>query len=171
MRRTVLLVAAVALTLLVAGGVAFAATKIGADGSDTLMGTKDPDTLVGERGSGWMGGRGGEAVISGGRGSDDPLASASVGILDGGPGADAISGGPGSDMLIDGPVRDDSAVDTLEGGKGHHNLLTFNRPAARDVVACGAARDFVDVDRKDAQASHRSRPCPRSRIWKGLRGS
>lgn len=88
-------------------------------------------------------------MISGGPGSDDPVASALVGILDGGPGADVISGGPGSDMMIDGPVRGDSAVDTLSGGKGNDNLLTFNRPAARDIVSCGAGRDSADVDRKD----------------------
>lgn len=148
MRRTALLVATVALTLLVAGGVALAATKVGTDGPDTLTGTKGPDTLIGKGGSDWIDGRGGKDMISGGRGGDNPL-SPSVGILDGGPGADAISGGPGSDMMIDGPVRGDSAVDTLESDDGNDDLLTFNRPASRDIVSCGAGRDFADVDRKD----------------------
>ena len=149
MRRFVLLSAAMALALVVVGGVALAATRIGTDRSDTLMGTKGPDTLVGKGGTDWIDGRGGKDAISGGPGNDDPVASAAVGILDGGPGADAVSGGPGIDMLIDGPVRGDSAVDTLSGGKGNDSLLTFNRPAARDVVGCGAGRDSADVDRKD----------------------
>ena len=162
-RRTALLVVTVALTLLVAGGVALAVTSVGTDSPDTLMGTRGPDTLVGKGGTDWVDGRGGKDVISGGPGSDDPVASASVGILDGGPGADAISGGAGSDMMIDGPVRGDSAVDTLEGGKGNDNLLTFNRPAARDVISCGAGRDFADVDRKDVVGDD----CERVSVHKG----
>jgi hypothetical protein len=76
----------------------------------------------------------------------------------GGPGGDTLRGTKGSDtligkggrdMMIDGPVRGDSAADTLGGGKGNDNLLTFNRPAARDIVGCGAGRDSADVDRKD----------------------
>ena len=47
MRRTILLVATMALTLMVASGVALAITKIGTDGPDTLMGTKGSDVLSG----------------------------------------------------------------------------------------------------------------------------
>ena len=42
MRRTVLLLATMALTLVVASGVALAVTKIGTDGPDTLRGTTEP---------------------------------------------------------------------------------------------------------------------------------
>ena len=53
-------------------------------------------------------------------------------------------------MLIDGPWPGDSAVDTLAGGKGNDRFLTENRPAARDIVSCGAGnRDSAEVDRKD----------------------
>lgn len=149
MRRFIFLLAAMFAALVVASGVALAVIKVGGPEGDTLMGTKGSDELLGRGGSDWIDGRGGNDVISGGPGSDDPL-SPSIGILDGGPGADVISGGPGSDMLIDGPVRGESAVDTLTGGGGNDNLLTFNRPAARDVVSCGAGNhDNADVDRKD----------------------
>jgi Ca2+-binding RTX toxin-like protein len=88
-------------------------------------------------------------VISGGPGNDDPGFSG-TGILDGGRGADVISGGPGIDMLSDGPWPGDSAVDILAGGKGNDSFLTYNRPAARDIVSCGdGSRDHADVDRKD----------------------
>ena len=44
MRRAILLVATMALTLLVASGVALAVTKIGTNGPDTLKGTKGTTT-------------------------------------------------------------------------------------------------------------------------------
>ena len=100
MRRTVVLLATMALTLLVASGVALAVTKIGTDGPDTLMGTKGSDVLSGKGGTDWIDGRGGNDVISGGPGNDDPLSSRAIGMLDGGPGADVISGGPGMRLFV-----------------------------------------------------------------------
>ena len=47
MRRAILMVATMALTLLVASGVALAVTKIGGPGPDTLRGTKGDDKLAG----------------------------------------------------------------------------------------------------------------------------
>ena len=71
-------------------------------------------------------------------------------MLDGGPGADVISGGLGADDLSDGPWPGDSAVDVLYGGNGRDFLGAANRPAARDIVSCGAGnRDSAEVDRKD----------------------
>jgi len=148
MRRTIVLVATMALTLLVASGVAWAVIKVGGPGPDTLMGTKGSDTLAGRGNSDWIDGRAGKDVINGGPGDDDPLSPA-IGILDGGPGADVISGGPGGDMLIDGPSPGDSAVDILYGGDGNDFFITDNRPPARDIVSCGAGRDFASVDPKD----------------------
>jgi Ca2+-binding RTX toxin-like protein len=121
MRRTILLMVTMALTLLVASGVALAVTRIGTDGPDTLRGTRGSDQLLGMGGSDRINGR---------------------------PGKDVISGGPGGDTLIDGPIRE-GAVDTLAGGAGNDELVTWNRPVARDVVSCGTGRDFAFVDRKD----------------------
>ena len=51
MRGTVVLLATMALTLLVASGVALAVTKIGTDGPDHLRGTNGADTLIGKGGN------------------------------------------------------------------------------------------------------------------------
>jgi Ca2+-binding RTX toxin-like protein len=68
--------------------------------------------------------------------------------IDGRPGQDVISGGRGGDILLDGPFRE-FAVDTLKGGRGNDFLHAENRPAALDLVSCGAGRDIAWVDRKD----------------------
>ena len=49
MRRTILMVATMALTVLVAGGVALAVNKVGTQGRDFLKGTDGADHLVGKR--------------------------------------------------------------------------------------------------------------------------
>ncbi len=51
MRRTILLLVTMALTLLVASGVALAVTRIGTEGPDTLRGTNGADTLIGKGGN------------------------------------------------------------------------------------------------------------------------
>ena len=48
MRRTIVLLATMVLTLLVASGVALAVTKIGTNGPDTLRGTNGADNLLGK---------------------------------------------------------------------------------------------------------------------------
>jgi hypothetical protein len=47
MRRVALVLAAIALALLLASGVALAVNKIGTDGPDTLRGTNGDDNLIG----------------------------------------------------------------------------------------------------------------------------
>jgi Ca2+-binding RTX toxin-like protein len=149
MRRLVLLLTAMALSLLVASGVALAVIKTGIDGPDNLLGTKGSDVLSGRGGTDWIEGRAGNDIISGGPGNDsNPAQSRASGMLDGGPGADVISGGRGHDTLKGGPLVD-SAVDILEGGDGDDMLHANNRPAARDIVSCGAGIDEAGVDRKD----------------------
>jgi Ca2+-binding RTX toxin-like protein len=72
MRRTIVLLATMALTLLVASGVALAVNKIGTNGPDTLRGTNGNDTLIGK--------------------GDDILLSLR--------GRDNLLGGPGKDCLL-----------------------------------------------------------------------
>jgi Ca2+-binding RTX toxin-like protein len=75
MRRAILMVATMSLTLLVASGVALAVTKIGTDGPDTLKGTNGADNLIG---------KGGNDDLFAMRGNDSLL---------GGSGRDAVLGG------------------------------------------------------------------------------
>ena len=148
MRRVVFLVLLSMLGALIFASAALAITRIGTAGPDTLIGTNGSDELLGRGSSDWIEGRAGQDIIRGGPGSDDPLSPA-IGDLDGGLGADIISGGPGDDSLYDGG---DSAVDILRGGDGNDFIMSFsfNGPAARDIVSCGAgSQDNAEVDRKD----------------------
>jgi Ca2+-binding RTX toxin-like protein len=116
MRRTVLLLATMALTLLVASGVALAETKIGTNG---------PDFLKGTNGSDWIEGRGGKDVISGGPGDDE--------LFDGQfhEGAvDTLEGGVGNDFLIakNGPA----ARDIVSCGAGRNDWAEVDR---KDIVS------------------------------------
>jgi Ca2+-binding RTX toxin-like protein len=51
MRRTIVLLATMALTVLVSSGVALTVTKIGGPGPDTLRGTNGADNLLGNGGN------------------------------------------------------------------------------------------------------------------------
>jgi Ca2+-binding RTX toxin-like protein len=51
MRRVILLLTVMAMTLVVASGVAWAVTKIGTNGPDTLEGTIRADNLLGRGGN------------------------------------------------------------------------------------------------------------------------
>src|SRR5215203_5173208 len=106
MRRTVLLLATMALTLLVASGVALAVTKIGTDGRDTLRGTNGADTLVGLGGNDRLFSLAGTDNLVGGPGKDVVFGGRIVGgccddndysggnkNLKGGPGIDQVHGG------------------------------------------------------------------------------
>jgi Ca2+-binding RTX toxin-like protein len=68
MRRTIVLLATMALTLLVASGVALAVTKIGTNGPDTLQGTNKADNLLGKGGNDVLYALGGRDTLVGGGG-------------------------------------------------------------------------------------------------------
>ena len=168
MRRTVLLLATMALTLLVASGVALAVTRIGTDGPDILRGTTGDDNLVGLGGNdrifgglrgndNLLGGPGKDLVIGGTadyrRGGGDRTVVGGPGndLLAGGRGSDNVVGDAGNDYLSDGPSSD-SSVDKLSGGDGTDVATPINKPASKDIVSCGAGKDWVLVDRKDVVA-------------------
>jgi Ca2+-binding RTX toxin-like protein len=179
MRRTILLLATMALTLLVASGVALAVTKIGTDGPDTLRGTNGDDNLIGKGGNDDLYALNGRDTLVGGPGKD-VVADAPRGvwrrgdkILLGGPGNDIVFGARGSDnvlgdagndFLIDGPTREFS-LDKVSGGDGNDVLLVDNAPAAKDIATCGGGFDRVMADSKDLVASD----CERVRIVHGSR--
>jgi Ca2+-binding RTX toxin-like protein len=110
MRRTIVLLATMTLTLLVASGVALAVTRIGTDGPDTLRGTKGDDNLLGKGANDTLLALGGNDNLLGGSGKDivngGNLAGPFGGNknLVGGEGNDAVQGGLGSDNVLGGKV-------------------------------------------------------------------
>ena len=167
MRRVVLVLAAVAVSLLLVGGVAWAVTRVGTDGPDTLRGTNGDDNLLGKGGNDNLFGKRGSDNLLGGPGRDNVLGgdegngSGGDSNLVGGSGNDRVAGGLGSDnlegaegndILIDGTI-DESSTDDLSAGAGDDVIPAINRPAFEDVVACGSGFDRVLADRKDIVAS------------------
>jgi Ca2+-binding RTX toxin-like protein len=169
MRRTILLVVTMILTLLVASGVAWAVNKIGTDGPDTLRGTNGADNLLGKGGNDRLFALDGRDTLLGGPGKDwldtnPPGWSRGDKNLLGGPGNDFIVGGKGSDNLLgeegndfltDGLQRD-VALDKVSGGAGTDVIHTASlrlRASAPDIVTCGIGFDRVLADTKDVVAS------------------
>ena len=162
MRRTIALLATMALTLLVASGVALAVTRIGTNGPDTLRGTNGDDNLVGLGGQDNIFSLDGTDNLAGGLGKDNVLSGderrpgRGDKNLDGGPGNDAVIGGKGSDNIVGGEGNDwlvedglrEFSKDTLSGGSGNDVIDVWHKPAAvTDVVACGSGFDRVIADR------------------------
>jgi Ca2+-binding RTX toxin-like protein len=176
MRRTILMVATVALTVLVASGVALAVNKIGTDGPDTLRGTNGNDNLIGKGGNDRLFALDGRDNLLGGPGKDlvgtDPTVwRRGDKNLQGGPGNDIVFGARGSDnvlgdegndWLIDGPTRE-SSLDKVSSGDGNDVLLVENVPATKDIATCGGGFDRILADRKDLVAPD----CERVRIAHG----
>jgi hypothetical protein len=168
MRRTILLLSAIALTLLVAGGVALAVSKVGTNGPDFLKGTNGADNLSGRGDNDRIFGLAGKDNLIGG--PDKDLLIGGVAALTrmsgektlvGGPGNDAVLGGKssdnvvgeeGNDYLEDGEYRH-PVKDTLSGGDGNDVFGVFNKPWGKDMVTCGEGFDRVFADRKDVVAS------------------
>jgi Ca2+-binding RTX toxin-like protein len=166
MRRVALVLAAMALALLLASGVAWAVNKIGTNGPDTLRGTNGDDNLLGRGGNDRLLGLGGRDNLLGGAGRDTLLGGNEhiplggdknlVGgrgndLVLGGRGSDNIVGEAGNDTLVDGPLREFS-TDKLSGGAGNDSIDVTNVPAFKDLVTCGGGFDLVLADREDVVA-------------------
>ena len=172
MRRLILLLTMMAATLVVASGVALAVTKIGGPGPDTLKGTNGADNLLGNGANDVLFALGGRDNLLGGEGKDWVLGgnkrrpSGGEKTLVGGPGNDGVAIGRGSsnavggaavgeagnDMLFEEATRNFS-TNTYSGGSGNDVFLVNNKPANKDIVACGSGFDRVLVDSKDVVAS------------------
>ena len=170
MRRAILLAATMALVLLVASGVALAATRVGTDGPDHLKGTNGSDNLLGKGGNdrifglrgddNLLGGAGKDVVVGGNEdirplgGDKNVLGGRGNDWVIGGLGSDDLLGGRGNDYLGNGPFEfHESAKDNFASGAGNDALEAMNIPAAKDVVVCGGGFDRVLADRKDVIAN------------------
>jgi Ca2+-binding RTX toxin-like protein len=155
MRKAVLLLASVALAMLVAGGVAWAATISCAGGYKTCYGTNQADTMKGNGGHNLMFGKGGgdtlrgygaKDYLNGGTGADKLYAgSCRTNSVFGGPGADNLYGGIdpdrmygglGSDKLYGGP-KSDALVTGPPADRGCHSELD----SSEDVAYGGSGND------------------------------
>jgi Ca2+-binding RTX toxin-like protein len=140
-RKTVLLLASMAVALLLASGVAVAAAIIGTPSDDRLVGTPGADSIDGLAGDDTIYTRGGNDTVSAGAGRDY-LRDARPDFSTPTPGDVTMEGGPGSDVLyIDdfgGRRGNDKA--TLSGGRGsdffHHANTDGN-----DVISGGPGEE------------------------------
>jgi Ca2+-binding RTX toxin-like protein len=161
MRRVVVVLAAMALAMLLASGVAWAVNKVGTNGPDTLRGTNRDDNLLGKGGNDHLIGRGGRDNLLGGPGKDAVFGSnGGDKNLVGGPGNDGVIASQGSDnalgergtdFLVDGALRE-SSHDNFTGGPGKDVLVVSHVPAFEDKVVCGGGFDRVAADLKDVVA-------------------
>ena len=167
MRRIILLLTAMAVTLVLASGLALAVTKIGTNGPDTLRGTNGDDNLIGKGGDDVLHSLNGRDTLLGGSGKDCLLCLTRQGrffagdknLLGGtgndfiwaGKGSDDVVGAEGNDLLIDDGVREFSR-DTFSGGPGNDAIDVMHYRSARDRVVCGGGFDRVAADSKDVVA-------------------
>jgi Ca2+-binding RTX toxin-like protein len=167
MRRLILALAVMAVTLVVAGGVALAVNKIGTNGPDTLKGTNGDDTLIGNGGNDKLFSLNGRDNLLGGPGKDCLLCvtenrffAGDKNLLGGpgndfawaGKGSDIVAGGEGNDLLPDDGVSEFSQ-DRFSGGPGDDVIDVMHYRSARDLVVCGSGFDRVAANRKDAVAA------------------
>jgi Ca2+-binding RTX toxin-like protein len=175
MRRTILLMATMALTVLVASGVALAVTKIGTDGPDHLVGTNGDDNLLGKGGNDELFSLAGDDTLLGGTGKDRVWGGRIVGSccqdndfsggdknvlggpgnddVNGGRGSDNILGGRGNDIIFEGAEPDVAKIDNISAGAGNDGVWVLNwSPVGKDVLSCGSGFDRVLADRTDVIA-------------------
>jgi Ca2+-binding RTX toxin-like protein len=167
MRRLIFVLAVMAVTLVVAGGVAWAANKIGTDGPDTLRGTNGNDNLIGKGGTDELYSLAGRDNLLGGAGKDCLICAtrqrrgfAGEKNLVGGPGNDYVLAGKGSDNVVGGEGNDyladpgnrEFSKDNFSGGPGNDVIDVVHYRSASDLVVCGSGFDRVLVDSNDVVA-------------------
>jgi len=162
LRRTILVLAAMAAALLLASGVALAVTKVGGPGDDVLTGTFRSDQLHGRGGDDTLDGRKAGDELDGDAGADLLYGDDGDDLLDGGMGADLLVGGDGDDSIYDGEDYG-GPVDRLFGGAGNDTFFPYNQPAGKDFVYCGGGTDYVFADRADVLND-----CERVAFWSGV---
>jgi Ca2+-binding RTX toxin-like protein len=158
MGKTMLVLASVAVAMLVAGGVAWAATIRcpdahhssckGTKKADTMLGNSARNTMYGKKGGDTMYGRGNFDALRGGPGSDRLYGGPQAdGTIAGNEGSDKLYGGDGNDKLlpafyVTGP---DDSDDYIHGGKGADTIRSSrdNGPS-HDFTYSGVDRIFGD---------------------------
>jgi len=163
-RRAALFVLAGAVALVVAAGVAYAATVKCQGGMTTLcVGTDGPDTLYGTAMADAMNARQGDDLLLGRRGADHMLGDTSSGQQDttdgndqlyGNRGKDWLLGYGGNDLLNGGHANDEiyaqdistgnPGEDTVIGGGGNDSISAND--GLFDSIDCGDGLDVIRYD-------------------------
>jgi hypothetical protein len=144
MRRTLLFMATTALTMLVACGVALAASVNCPNASGgNCYGTPQGDALYGTPNVDRMYGYGTGDLMNGYGGSDSMYGGNEAGLGDkmsGGTGADLVNGQDGNDIIEGGP-----GPDTLKTGTGSDRVEA--KDGTKDTITCRGSNDAVYYDR------------------------
>jgi Ca2+-binding RTX toxin-like protein len=142
MRRTILLLATMALAVLVVGGVAYALTftcddpLTDPDPGGICTGTPEDDRMIGTDGPDVMEGLAGDDKLLGRDNADD---------LFGNEGSDTLVGGRGGDRIF--ATHDESSLggpDTIRAGADQDRIIADNGKA--DTINCGSGIDTAFVD-------------------------
>ena len=122
MKRTIRVLVAMCLVVLLCAGTALAALPriVGTNSGEQINGTSNAEEIRGLEGS-------------------DEISD--------GLGADLIYGGTGDDNLIG--TASDTSVDRYYGGSGEDIFQPRNVPAVKDMVSCGPGTDTVYADKAD----------------------
>jgi Ca2+-binding RTX toxin-like protein len=134
-RIALLLGTVVALVLVVAAGVAFAAVLTGDQNDNTIFGTSAIDDITGAAGSDTLVGRTGGDVMYGDSGDDGVRGNMDSDYVDGGRGSDTVNGGDGNGDVVN--VVDGTSLDTAIGGPGTSDICIID-------ALPGPQRDTVD---------------------------
>jgi Ca2+-binding RTX toxin-like protein len=135
-KRSVLLLLAVTMALLLVSGVAIARTFScdggycrGTNSNDTIYGSGGRDNIYSLRGADLVRGKGGADSVNGDGGRDR---------LSGGKGNDEVNGGDADDV-----VAGNSGYDALNGGNGDDRVEAVD--GLRDQISCGNGRNDIVV--------------------------
>jgi len=143
MRRTTLLFAFVAVALVLAVGVAFAATRNctggecrGTQGADEIFGSEGDDVVLALGGNDRVYGREGNDGLKGGEGSDEVYGELGNDKVKGSQGGDKVFGGPGDDVVRGGTHSrtNDGVRDLLDCGEGTDTV--YYTPRKDEIRDC-----------------------------------
>ena len=141
MKRVVLLLSLMGVTVALTATAAFAITDYGTNGNDTLVGTADRDFLYGLRGNDVIRGLGDADLLSGGPGNDTVRGAGGLDEIGLGPGHDTAYGGWGQDLIV-GHLGDDD----IYGEGGPDTIVVQDGVRGNDLAACGPGDDIAYVD-------------------------
>ncbi len=136
MRKSVLLVASLALALLLVSGVALAITKTCKINAERCKGTDNPDLIIGSEGWDTIYGLGANDILRGKAGNDHLL---------GGKGQDTIEGGADADTIN----KQTEGRDGINGGDGNDHLVDYSSPCERgcesdrNLLVGGGGDDYI----------------------------